>query len=377
MKVSKKERFKVGEQAALHLLRTSEADSPKTQAEFDAWARTSAHHVHELLFLDATSTHLDGMDANRSIDVSALPTGPELVSSIDEYEPELLVEHERRRLSSATRKELEPERASRLRRHWFSMAAAALLCVGVILAAFVLRENHSTYRTSLGEQRTVKLSDGSVMIINTGSRAEVDYSDRERIIYLREGEAFFTVAHDATRPFRVFAHGVITAVGTRFNVDRHTGKTRVAVIEGTIHVAAASDTPAVLPSDDFPDAGAAPGAAATMALRAGDEAVLDRGRVVKAADPDVRRAIAWQSRELIFRGNPLAEVVEEFNRYNLKKLRVEGNGPRMQNISGVFSADDVQTLIDFLADDPRFEVTRSESEIVIRSRDPALPAVQR
>ncbi len=97
--------------------------------------------------------------------------------------------------------------------------------------------------TSLGEQRFFKLDDGSVLYLNTQSRVEVRYSRAARVVRLIEGEAMFTVEHDAARPFRVMAGPtVIQAVGTRFNVYRTRLSTTVSVVEGVVKIAA--DVPA-------------------------------------------------------------------------------------------------------------------------------------
>ena len=101
------------------------------------------------------------------------------------------------------------------------------------------------------------------------------------------------------------------------------------------------------------------------------------GRVVKTEKSDVRRAIAWRSRQLVFTATPILEAASEFNRYNRIQIRVEGDAVGEERIGGVFDADDIDTLVDFLAGDPRFAVGREKGEIVIRAqrlRSTASPA---
>jgi transmembrane sensor len=75
--------------------------------------------------------------------------------------------------------------------------------------------------TRLGEIRRVPLADGSLVAINTKTALEVVMKPKSRRIVLKEGEAWFQVAKDPTRPFVVAAGPVrVRAVGTAFSVRR-------------------------------------------------------------------------------------------------------------------------------------------------------------
>src|SRR5690606_13001818 len=93
------------------------------------------------------------------------------------------------------------------------------------------------YATEIGEQKTVQLSDGSELVLNTNTRVLIDYTDSKRRAILDQGEAYFKVAEDAQRPFSVDA-GVrsIAVLGTEFNVQKTGGGLTVAVVEGLVAV---------------------------------------------------------------------------------------------------------------------------------------------
>ena len=75
------------------------------------------------------------------------------------------------------------------------------------------------YATAVGETREVKLADGSIITLNTGTRVGVTYSPGAREVWLEYGEATFTVAPQPERPFNVSAgRRQFQAVGTRFNL---------------------------------------------------------------------------------------------------------------------------------------------------------------
>src|SRR3546814_11958289 len=63
----------------------------------------------------------------------------------------------------------------------------------------------TVYETGRGEIRLVPLHDGSTMFLNTSSKVRVNYGQRERLVTLEEGEAYFSVAQDTKRPFVVAA----------------------------------------------------------------------------------------------------------------------------------------------------------------------------
>ena len=75
------------------------------------------------------------------------------------------------------------------------------------------------YETVIGQQKSIALSDGSSIQMNTDSQVQVAYSSGARAIHLLKGEALFSVMPDPKRPFEVYAaESVVRAVGTAFAV---------------------------------------------------------------------------------------------------------------------------------------------------------------
>jgi transmembrane sensor len=76
-------------------------------------------------------------------------------------------------------------------------------------------------RTATGEQRTVRLADGTVLNLNTHSAVDVRFDDQRRLIVLQEGEILVETGHGDARPFIVETReGSMRALGTRFLVKR-------------------------------------------------------------------------------------------------------------------------------------------------------------
>src|SRR5690606_12600450 len=93
------------------------------------------------------------------------------------------------------------------------------------------------YRTAVGERLAVTLDDGSVLTLNTDSRALVQYGDGIRGVTLEKGQALFEVAKNPELPFVVTAAGrKVTALGTAFDVRVTDDRLAVTLIEGRVAV---------------------------------------------------------------------------------------------------------------------------------------------
>jgi transmembrane sensor len=313
---------------------------------FIAWLKESPVNVREFLLAHALEQSLSQLDAQRSIDVDAL---------LAQLNPQV-----------TTLPVVAAERAqtTRPQRRWPYKLAAGIAAMGVIgLGMWTQRQaNWQEFTTGIGEQRALQLEDGSVVHLNAHSRIAMHFSANARDVKLIEGEALFDVHHDAQRPFRVFTHdAVIRDVGTRFNVHSRADGVQVAVLEGSVELTAAAS------------AGAAQRAVGKQpphirVVTATQQAQIDHsGKITIETPPDVADAAAWWQRRLVYRKETLAHIVEDLNRYNRRQIRLEGEAVRGRAYTGVFNADDPESLAQVLASDPELMVERlADNTIVIR-----------
>ncbi|MBT9264780.1 FecR family protein [Pseudomonas sp. MG-9] len=90
-------------------------------------------------------------------------------------------------------------------------------------------------RTATGEQRTVRLADGTLLNLNTHSAVDVRFDARQRLIVLQEGEILVETGHGDARPFIVETReGSMRALGTRFLVKREEQGTRLSVLQSAV-----------------------------------------------------------------------------------------------------------------------------------------------
>nr|WP_284738998.1 FecR family protein [Pseudomonas sp. CG7] len=90
-------------------------------------------------------------------------------------------------------------------------------------------------RTATGEQRTLRLADGTLINLNTHSALDVRFDDNQRRIILQEGEILVETGHDDPRPSIVETReGSLRALGTRFLVKREDEGTRLSVLKSAV-----------------------------------------------------------------------------------------------------------------------------------------------
>lgn len=219
---------------------------------------------------------------------------------------------------------------------WPSLAAAAsvaVLATAALLWTFWPAEVPAErYATTLGEQRTVVLEDGSQLVLDTDTEVLARFARRERSLTLQRGQADFSVQPDASRPFVVEVAGAsVTATGTRFQVRTGDGGSTVTLLEGQVIVAARSgaerESATLAPSERIEIA--ADGKLARQQTLPEEELAGIRG---------------WTEGNLVVREWSLDALVAEMNRYSDTKLRLGDPALADIPISGVFKAGDQQSF---------------------------------
>jgi len=247
----------------------------------------------------------------------------------------------------------------------WAIVATVTLALGIGFGAY-LHFATPHYETQVGEQRDVLLPDGSRVTLNTDTALTVHYSDARRYIELKRGEALFAVRHNVSRPFDVAAGGTLTrALGTEFNVDLRTGRVTVSVLEGAVRVAAA-DGGSEMARNAENAGGSDEGTLMPAALGKGQSLEFrSKGRRVLEEKADLKRIDAWRTRRLEFSDTPLAEAVEEFNRYSTTRVTIGTPELASVRVSGVFRIGDADGFLFSLQEALKVETHESPGEVVL------------
>ncbi len=193
-------------------------------------------------------------------------------------------------------------------------AAAAVIMFG---SYFYLNSLDETINTEYAENKEILLPDNSKVILNADS--ELSFSERnwdtKRNVDLR-GEAFFKVAKGKRFTVATDA-GMVTVLGTQFNVEHREGVFEVTCFEGLVSVT-------------FQDK--------ETKLPAGTSFMVIDGTIVDALEPKTLQP-SWLNDESSFKSIPLKYVFDEFERQHNIKVETQ-NIDTGQLFTGTFSNTD-------------------------------------
>ena len=188
----------------------------------------------------------------------------------------------------------------------------AAMVFGVISLGYLLSQmtglahwpfaRQETLTVGVGGRETLRLEDGTRVVLDAGStlRYPSKFGEQTREIGL-EGEGYFEVAHDASRPFVVHAnYAEVRVLGTKFNVRawQPDGKVSVAVSEGRVALQAADDS-----------------AHAVVITRGQLSQLPVNGTPSPPESVDVDRYLGWMRNELYFDDAPLSQVLFQLQRW--------------------------------------------------------------
>ena len=126
------------------------------------------------------------------------------------------------------------------KKYWkriIASAAVLFLLLGTVLLSLII-ENNITQIAAKGEKREFELNDGSKIFLNSGSTITYPENFKEDRRITLEGEAFFKVAPNPEKPFRIKSGTIETKVlGTSFNINAYAkGREKISVNSGIVQV---------------------------------------------------------------------------------------------------------------------------------------------
>jgi transmembrane sensor len=260
------------------------------------------------------------------------------------------------RHAARSRFERNKEKSDNWAHRPMAWAAAAAVLISVCGAGYLWSVRQpSSYEAAMGGRRSVALEDGSRILLDSDSAVAIRYSKTARAVTLTRGQARFDVAHDTSRPFSVsVGTETVTAVGTSFDVELRGSKVLVTLIKGRIIVRDTSDRGKQTNS--------------SVKLSAGQQLIasIDSRPIITSADFAVTQA--WEAGHLVFRGEDLADAVEQINRHTSNRITVDPSAASFRVI-GVFNVGDTKSFISVTTElYPIEAVTSEDGAITLRRR---------
>jgi ferric-dicitrate binding protein FerR (iron transport regulator) len=250
-------------------------------------------------------------------------------------------------------------RRQRLVSFWKNTAAILIipLLAGSILLQLYLRGSekpsdpvYNELYAAFGTRSALRLSDGTSVWLNSGS--SIRYPDRfrgkERTVYL-DGEAYFEVKSDTRHPFMVISKNIRTrATGTKFNVSDYPSSdiSEVTLIEGRVDV--------ILPfENDMPE----------MMQSIEPNQHYSFNRVTgqsSVTETDPYKYYSWKDGKIIFRNEPLSQVVEKIGNIFNVDIEIRGKEIEGYRYRATFEDESLEDILKLLKISSPIDYTESK-----------------
>ncbi|WP_373492571.1 FecR family protein [Aquiflexum sp.] len=183
--------------------------------------------------------------------------------------------------------------------------------------------------TGAGEKMKITMPDQTKITVNSLSEISYssDYGKNERIVKVK-GEAFFEVAHDPNKPFKVISNGLTTtALGTSFNVYARNDY-RIALTEGKVSVASADREVELVPG--------------LMALWEKSDRSEPEFEVRSF---DLEKIIGWKDGILVFDKKPLKEILKDLEDWYGVEMKIQKGVDVNRKVIGSFENKNLKDIL--------------------------------
>lgn len=228
-----------------------------------------------------------------------------------------------------------------------------------------------------GSKTKVELPDGSVVTLNSGSSlryASNDFNNNKRNVLL-EGEGFFEVKKDSSRPFYVNTPGTkVKVLGTTFNVKAYLDESteEMTLVTGFVEIYAGSDI-----KEEEKPVMLKPNEKAVFVRSTGKISRLDPLPENTTAEPvkletikhqsnaKTEQIISWKDNRLIFDNESFSSLVVKLERWYDVKISV--NYPELNNarFTGKFDKETVEQVFNALVTVTPFRYEIRKNQIII------------
>lgn len=299
---SESERLRASREATDWLILLQEApQDPETRRRFEAWLNASPVHEASWAATQRTASAIAAARPVRRTSVDACQSG---------YRPSV------------------GQAVARPRRCW-RLPAAAAACLAILFAFGAALYRQADYVTGTAESRVVDLADGSRVSLAPDSAIAIDFGPDTRRVRLLAGEAFFQVARDPGRSFRVEVRELAAIVlGTAFNVRREADGASVALAEGLLRVVHETARPAV-----------------SETLTPGDVVRVSSSGAIVRDERALDTIAAWRAGRLIARDETVEAVVDRLRRHYRGVIFLTDRDLAGRSVTGIYNlADPVVAL---------------------------------
>lgn len=271
-------------------------------------------------------------------------------------DPEVAMDRHRARMAQQNENEVETEEFVVERRISSRFMMAASIAFLVLLGGWVFRENilYKTHSTAYGQTRTLKLEDGSQVVLNANSSLKVPrfgFGHRTREVYLT-GEANFSVTHTVNHQSFVVKTERdfdVVVLGTEFVVNTRPAAAKVVLNKGKVQLRYQEGN-----------------AQKQLTMKPGDLVTMEAGgkaNLRQIAKP--QNYAAWQEHRFVFEETTLKEVAQLFEDNFGIPVEIPETELAQWTLSGSFTANNAEELLETLTEAANLSYRKEENKIII------------
>jgi len=222
----------------------------------------------------------------------------------------------------------------------YGAVVAGLIAVVMSIVPYLFTPELTEYATQTGNTRLITLTDGSEVLLGARSAINVaGFSDEERIVYLRKGEALFSVEKDKNRPFIVVSGDTrIQVLGTKFNMNKAEKNLKVSLLEGRVKVIQdlEGDIIPFLKQQKI------------VELLPAHSVTVSEGVLQQIKPQQIKNMAAWVDGQLTYNNTPFGQVIADLRRYSLNDLSIADGALENLPVTATFSTGQVENVIENL-----------------------------
>ncbi len=315
--------------------------APDEQARIKEWIRESPeneHEFHQLRTVWLDTGNIRSTSTKLTIDIDAA------WKSLDQK-------------SQFTR----PKKASSYK--WLRIAAIGLVLIGSVWLVNNLMQNDPQEKAKSDQTEvkaemlaetgpsSVSLSDGSQVDLNEGSTLSFpkSFSGDERLVEL-EGQAFFDIARDTTKPFIITTEGGnVQVLGTSFMVSAWPNEDEVVVTVRTGKVKLYKEK-------------------AEVFLTKGMTGVISKSEGTVSIGHAAPDESYWQNRTLRFESTQIKDVVATLNKVFKANISVENEALNACTLTAEFKDETLENILLIIESTFDFKVKRRKHNIIINGK---------
>jgi transmembrane sensor len=230
---------------------------------------------------------------------------------------------------------------------WFRGVAAAILlfAISYLIYAQSTKIVFSTLKTATHQIDSVKLVDGSVIILAENS--ELRYPDQfasTREIILTKGQAFFKIAKDPKHAFKVIMNkSDVVVLGTSFNIKMSETKIDLGVITGRVIFTPYQN-------------------GTTSILTAGQALTYDVAKK-EFLTKNAQNSDSWLTKELVFVDTPLEDVCKQLTDYYGADIRLQNNKHKVKKLNATFKYQSLNQVLEILNETYNIKIKKENNQI--------------